>query len=177
MSKHLSARDAACLVLRLGLGIIFIVHGFDKISHHDWGTTWERELGTPTQVLVAWTELIGGLMVLVGFLGRIGAAGLACVMAGALYLVGTTKGFVGDESATAAPAFSYLAVGAEYNFALLAQCVAVMILGSGALSVDRFLPRGRRAARLAAAGHPAVAPPHMEVTPAPAPAPVETTPR
>jgi len=158
MFKHLSVRDGASLVLRVGLGIIFILHGYQKLRT-DWGTNWWEELGPYFQPVVAWTELLAGVALLLGLLTRIAALGLSCDMLGAWYIVGTTKGFMPGEVGPTARPLSSLDVGAEYNFALLIQCAALILLGSGVLSVDYCLRRRPRAA---------TAPPHMDVASAPA---------
>jgi putative oxidoreductase len=172
MSKSLSARDAASVVLRLGLGAIFIMHGYDKLSH-EWGTVWEKEIGW-LQPVVAWAELVCGATVLVGLLTRLSALGLACVMAGAIYVVAQGRGFLGGQI-EGSSSFAYLRAGAEFPFAMFMQSLAVIFLGGGACSVDA-LRRRRSAATMTATSPPAqaaTAPPHMEVPKAPA----ETAPR
>lgn len=58
MLKQFPARDVGILVLRLGLGIIFIAHGYQKITQ-GWGTAWEPSMDLYTQVPVAWIEFVG----------------------------------------------------------------------------------------------------------------------
>jgi putative oxidoreductase len=173
MSKNLSARDAASVVLRLGLGIVFIVHGYDKLSH-EWGTAWEKEIGW-LQPVVAWAELLGGAAVLLGLVTRLSAGALACVMLGAVYVVGQARGFLGGQM-EGSSSFGYLRAGAEFPFAMFVQALAVIILGGGTYSVDSWLRRRRSAGTTTAtapAAQAATAPPHMD---APA-APAETAPR
>jgi len=146
MVRNLCGRDVGSLVLRIGLGAIFIVHGYQKITK-EWGSAWEPELGIGTtfQLLVAWGEFVGGIAVLLGFCTRIAAVPLICSMLGALYIVGTTQGFLGAQTGPPMPGGTYTKVGAEYNLALLTQSLAVLFLGGGAFSVDRCL-WGRKAA-------------------------------
>lgn len=166
MFRNLSVRDAACLLLRVSLGVIFLVHGVEKVSH-DLGTSWEPEFGKLTNVALAWGELVGGVAMLLGLLTRLTAIGFGFVMACALYVVGTTKGFQGTPDVVI-KGFDYLRVGAEFPFALLLQCVAVLLLGGGAFSVDRCLRRSRAAK----AGPGAVGVPHFD----PAKAAAESSP-
>lgn len=98
---------------------------------------------------VALTELLGGVCVLVGFLTRLSAFGLAGVAAGAIWLtqVGpaiqqgkTVLGFIPSH-----PAWGVDAAGSAlyshllWQVALLAMSLALMGMGSGAMALDRAL--------------------------------------
>jgi putative oxidoreductase len=168
MFRNVNTRDLACMALRLSLGVIFVVHGLDKISHN-WGTDWEPEVGTAPNLALAWGELVGGGALLLGLLTRVTAAGFGFVMCCALYVVGSVKGFQG-ESERVIRGFDYMRVGSEFPFALLFQCIALMLLGGGAYSVDHYL---RRRTAQPAKGDPAVGAPHMDAAASPA----ETSPR
>jgi uncharacterized membrane protein YphA (DoxX/SURF4 family) len=87
------------------------------------------------QYVVAWGELFGGVALLIGLLTRLAALGQIVIQLGAIWFVTGTRGL-----------FTPGGVGAEYNLALLAMCLAVFILGGGGWSVDRFL-HWRRVAR------------------------------
>jgi putative oxidoreductase len=80
----------------------------------------------------ALSELVGGVLILLGLLTRVGAFLLLCVMVTAV--VGKHWG------SFFAPA------GMEYPVTLLAICLALLIGGGGQLSVDKGLsgPSGRR---------------------------------
>ncbi len=129
------------LVLRLGLGIIFIYHGLEKVSTEgsQGGANWAHAMPEPppaaTQMAVAWGELIGGIAVALGFLTRLAALGIALIMGGAIYTV------------TGANGFSLLQHGYEYNFAILVMCLALILTGGGTLAVDRWFHLRRRTAR------------------------------
>src|SRR5690606_14971744 len=95
------------LVLRLGLALIFIYHGLEKIlgSQHHWGTSWATrmwidnpatgQVGTEVpgmlfpavQLLVAWAELLGGVALLAGLFSRIAAIAMIVIQLGAIWLV------------------------------------------------------------------------------------------
>jgi putative oxidoreductase len=121
------------LLLRAGLAVIFIFHGWDKVGGqgHEWGTSWNRALPQYQQLLVAWGELVGGAALALGLLSRLAALGLAVIMGGAIYTVHGQHGF-------SAP------MGYEYNFALLVLCLAVIVGGPGNLAIDRFFRRPRK---------------------------------
>ena len=87
------------------------------------------------QIAIAWGELLGGFALLFGILTRLAAVGLLIIQVGAILTV------------TAARGFSFAAGGGfEYNIALIAMCVALVLTGGGAFSVDAMVFR-RGAAR------------------------------
>lgn len=106
---------------------------------------------------IALTELIGGVFFLVGFLGRLAGFMNAGVMMGALWLTqfgpaiqsGTAKlgflpaygkdGTLGLWETTSAGTFAYAMP--LWQLMLLCACLAVMVLGSGALSIDALFRR------------------------------------
>jgi uncharacterized membrane protein YphA (DoxX/SURF4 family) len=148
------------LILRLGLAAIFIYHGLDLVSQeNEWGAAWmtramekqkekEKEAKqesqgessepeakappAPVQVLVAWGQLIGGIAMVLGFLTRLAALGLAIIMGGATALVHWPHGF--DSRAG----------GYEYNFLIIVVCLALMLVGGGNLGVDRVFRLRRK---------------------------------
>jgi uncharacterized membrane protein YphA (DoxX/SURF4 family) len=79
------------------------------------------------QFLVAWGELLCGGALLVGLFTRVAATALIVIMAGAIYTVTGPKGFADLAGA-----------GYEYNLAIMAMCVVLIIKGSGAVSVDNW---------------------------------------
>lgn len=124
----------APLLLRAGLAVIFIYHGWEKVGGqgHDWGANWApsaASLPREQQLMVSWGELVGGIALAVGLLSRVAALGLAVIMGGAIYTVHLPHGF------------SLADGGFEYAFALLMICLAVMFGGPGALAIDHFFRR------------------------------------
>jgi putative oxidoreductase len=143
--------DLAALLLRLGLAVIFIYHGLDKItgSQNDWGTSWAWRLWLArpdvqpgeevpwvmfpaVQMLVAYAELLGGVALLIGLFSRVAAIAMIIVQLGAVWLVTYARGFAGVG-------------GYEYNVALIVMCLAVLVLGDGALAVDKLIAPARGA--------------------------------
>lgn|SRR5262245_24405921 len=80
------------------------------------------------QYAVAWGELLGGLSLLIGLLTRLAAVGLILIQLGAIYFVTGPQGMSGPYG------FGY-----EFNVALVAMCLAVLVLGPGAWSIDKYL--------------------------------------
>jgi putative oxidoreductase len=132
------------LPLRLALGAIFIAHGGGKTFGWFGGKGLTAFLTNPPPFgfmrpawlwmgAAAFAELVGGLLVLIGFLTRVGALLIACVMLTAMFGVHFNGGF-------------FLPAGYEYTLALLGMALALIIAGGGQLSVDQMLAgsRGRR---------------------------------
>jgi len=86
------------------------------------------ELGAGVQVAVAWGELLGGIALVLGLFTRLSALGALIIQAGAIATVTWARGFAGAQGG-----------GYEYNLALIAICLALVISGGGRLSVDRLL--------------------------------------
>ncbi|GAA0450759.1 DoxX family protein [Alkalibacillus silvisoli] len=58
------------MILRVILGIVFLVHGLDKFQTGlDQVSMWFSSLGLPgiLAYIVAWVEVLGGIMLIVGF--------------------------------------------------------------------------------------------------------------
>jgi putative oxidoreductase len=86
-------------------------------------------------------EFFGGLGLILGLLGRVAAFGIACVMVVAIVKVHAVNGFFMNWAGR------QKGEGIEYHVLVLAMTAAIMIMGSGAWSVDRLLGRSAPAAR------------------------------
>lgn len=153
--------DYAVLVIRLVLGAVMLPHGMQKLFGWFGGYGFEATLGffhsklgipTPLAVLVILAESLGALALVLGLAGRFMAFGVAATMVGAVLMVHGHNGFFMNWSGQQ-PGEGY-----EYHVLALAMAAAVMIRGSGALSLDRLLQR--RVVRHETAG--------FDVTPRPA---------
>ncbi len=124
-------------ILRVVVGIVFLVHGAQKlfVIGVPGVAAFLGDLGIPFPTLSATTvsgvEFLGGLALVLGLFARWAAGLLAINMAVALLTVHLKGGFFVPE-------------GFEFVLTLLAACLALACLGSGALSVDAALARGRR---------------------------------
>lgn len=130
--------------LRLVLGAVFFAHGAQKTLGWFGGYGFRGTLGfftqqmhipAPLAVLAIAAEFLGGIALIVGFLGRVAAFGIACNMAVAIVLVHRHFGFFANWSG------AQKGEGFEYHVLALAICLAIMIRGSGALSIDRSASR------------------------------------
>ncbi|HEY3581794.1 MAG TPA: DoxX family protein [Pyrinomonadaceae bacterium] len=128
--------------LRLALAAVFIAHGSQKVlgSFNGPGFKTFTAGNTPLSFMrpawlwltfAAFAEFFGGILVLLGFLTRVGAFLIACVMITAIAGVHWPNFFANNR-------------GLEYPMALLAIAIALLIAGGGQLSVDRSLSGGRR---------------------------------
>ena len=131
------------LPIRLALAAVMIGHGAQKVlgSFNGPGFKTFIEGNTPFSFMrptwlwlgaAALAELVGGLLVGLGLLTRVGAFLIACTMLTAVAGVHWSGGFFAANR------------GYEYPMSLLAMAVALMIGGGGQASVDRALTGGRR---------------------------------
>lgn len=127
-------KPLALLLLRLGLGAIFIYHGFPKLFTHAHQTLQEfPKMGFPTYFgyVAGVVEFFGGWLLVLGLFTRIAALLLAGEMAVAIVRVHLPQG-------------GFLAVG-NYQFplALAVGAFALVALGAGAISLDRAIFKSR----------------------------------
>lgn len=121
----------APLVLRLVLGFMVAVHGWQKLQAGPamFAKTLAK-LGVPAPELMAWVvtlvELGGGILLIVGLLTRLAALALAIDLVVAILLVKLDVGLIGEMRA-----------GAELDLAYIAGFVALLLMGPGSASLDR----------------------------------------
>jgi putative oxidoreductase len=129
-------RDAAPFVLRGGVGVIFVYHGYQKldngISNFE-GFVRLLELPIPavTAQVVTWLELVGGILLILGALTRVVSLLFVLEMIGTTFYVKLYKlelGLIGE-----------MATGAEIDVALLVGAMALVFLGPGWAALDRIL--------------------------------------
>ena len=129
------------LVVRHGLGVVFFAHGAQKVlgwfeGHGLRGTIkMFQGMGVPpaAAALAAFIELVGGCAMITGLLARPAAVGIMIVMLVAIAKVHGKHGFFLNMGVPGkGPGF-------EFNFALIAMALAVLIGGGGVLSLDRAI--------------------------------------
>src|SRR5258708_29687888 len=135
----MTALDLALLVIRVVLGITFILHGSQKLFGWFGGggiqgtADMMGKLGTAPahHVPLAWlsglSEFGGGLLVLFGFLTPLGAALIIGVMLTAIATVHAKNGFFNTKG------------GYEFPLHVIAESVALILAGAGAASIDHLL--------------------------------------
>ena len=132
---------AVGLILRLTLAVVIFHHGAQKVFGWFGGHGFKNTLqfftssGIPTgfALLAMAAEFLGSLGLAVGFLTRIAAFGIACVMLVAIVTVHWPHGFFMNWSGT------QQGEGFEYHLLALGIAIALIIMGGGAWSVDGAL--------------------------------------
>jgi putative oxidoreductase len=121
-------------VLRVVVGVVFLGHGAQKLFEWGFHGTVARfgAMGVPvppvSAAIVTAVELIGGSALVIGLLTRWAAALNGFDMMVAILLVHLKNGFLKPG-------------GFEHPLTLLAACIALVVLGPGAASVDGALAK------------------------------------
>lgn len=122
MLKH----EVGGFFIRLVLGAIFLVHGLMKFQQgFDKLASVFSSIHFPAPLLFAYgigiAEVLGGFFLILGFTVRFISALFILIMAGAIVTVEFSQGFLG---------------GYEFNVALLAMAVYLMLGGNQFLALD-----------------------------------------
>jgi len=135
----------APLLIRIPLGLIFLAHGSQKLFGLFGGSgltstfrIFEEKMGIPPifTLLAIIAEFGGGLGVLSGFLTRLSAAGIASVMAVAIYKLHWVNGFFMNSSCL--PGRGH---GIEFTLALFGMALYLVVAGGGKWCIDRLIFR------------------------------------
>ncbi len=110
--------DLGILLLRIGLGVVFLVHGYMKLSNMEGTISFFGMLGFPAILawVVAIVETAGGVAMLLGLYTRYVGWAFAIIMAVAIAQVKWSKGFAG---------------GYEYEAMLLLASLAAAYIAPG----------------------------------------------
>ena len=125
--------DAGLVILRVAAGLVFFMHGYQKLFDNGISATQAGfdGMGAPlpdiTAVVVTFLELIGGLALIAGVFTRIVGVLLAIDMAGAYFIVHQENGFFAMNG------------GFERVFMLAGAAVALALTGPGAYAVDAIV--------------------------------------
>jgi putative oxidoreductase len=134
--------DGILALMRLVLGIVFFLHGSQKMLGWFGGSgfsgtmhffTGLLHIPAPLAALAICAEFFGGLGLIVGLLTRIAAFGISVNMVVAIWMVHLANGpfmnWYGNQKGE----------GYEYHLLALALAIPIMIRGAGAFSVDGAL--------------------------------------
>lgn len=122
--------DIALLLMRVMVGVAFVIHGLPKIQHP---AAWLSPMmpGVPAwlQAVAAFAEFAGGIALVAGFLTPIFAFLIACNMIVAIFFVLVPHGAVFVSNAPHGQSY-------ELPAAYLVMAVAFILIGPGAYSID-----------------------------------------
>ena len=139
------------LIIRIILGLVIFFHGAQKLfgwfgGHGFDGTMgfFTQKLGVPALVafLVIIGESFGALGLITGFLTRLSAAGVVCIMMGAIVLVHKGNGIFMNWSGQLTNWEERVTVeGFEYHLLALAIAIPLILYGGGKFSVDQIIEK------------------------------------
>lgn len=130
--------NLALLILRLALGVCFIVHGMGKLGLVGPGNmsgfvSWLKSLGVPAAAMQAriamLSELIGGTFLALGLCTRVAAFFLLIAMAVAAGIGHKGGGYLVTNNPP----------GNEYALNLAILMLVLILIGPGLYSLDHFL--------------------------------------
>ena len=127
--------DVMLLVLRVFLGVTIFAHGFQKFFRGGripgtagWFESIGMKPGRLNAYAAAMTETGAGILLTLGLMAPLAAAGLIALMVVAIVTVHRTNGFFNFNKGQ----------GVEYNLALIVMALLVGTLGAGRFSLDRL---------------------------------------
>lgn len=150
-----SATALTMTILRVAVGVIMTVHGFQKLTDLAATEANFANMGIPlpavSALLATAGEFLGGLGLIFGLLTRLAAFGVFCTMAVAVFVVHLPNGLLASNN------------GFEFPLTLLCAAFFFIAAGAGPISLDAWFGRamGARHRRLA------LQPETVIVTPAP----------
>jgi putative oxidoreductase len=126
-------KPLALLLLRVGLGIVFIFHGYPKLfthTHEMMGAFGKMGFPQFFVYIAGVLEFFGGMVLILGLFTRVAALLLAGEMAVAVLKVHLPQGAITDVK-------NY-----EFPMALCVACFALATIGAGLISLDHAIFRG-----------------------------------
>ncbi len=146
MSKY--APDIAALLLRLAAGLIFLPHGWAKVAGEGGPAAFAADMAANYHIpaflgyVAAYSELVGGALLILGLLTRLDALLLAGTMFVAAFIVQLPDALY--EVPPGAIKLFVAMKGIELPLAMFAICLSLVLTGGGRCSLDALLLRLRR---------------------------------
>ncbi|MEV6816272.1 DoxX family protein [Micromonospora sp. NPDC051296] len=138
-------RDVGVLLARIGVGIVFFAHGWQKLVTNgvDGTAAFFGQVGVPLPTTSAWfatgVELLGGAALILGAAVPVAGVLLALQMIGAFVFVHAGNGLFVDQG------------GYELVLTLAAASLLLAAVGAGRFSLDHLLFGRRRSTAPASA--------------------------
>jgi putative oxidoreductase len=125
----------ALCVMRIALGVVILAHGYHKVFgglHHH--AEFVASLGLPAWLayVSAFTEFLGGILILLGFFTRPAALAVCINFAVAIWKVHWHNGLLGSQNGP----------GYEFPLALASLAFALIFFGAGPIALDHVLRGG-----------------------------------
>jgi putative oxidoreductase len=133
-------QPVALLIMRVALGVIMVAHGYHKVFgglHHHAQVVSSFGFPAWTAYLSAFTEFLGGLLVLAGLFTRAAAFAICINLFVAIWKVHFHNGLLGSPEHP----------GFEFPMAAAALAFALIFFGAGSLAIDHILRGGGSGAR------------------------------
>jgi putative oxidoreductase len=134
-SKRFQAESFTVMLLRGLVGLIFVLHGWGKVSDVAGTAQNFQSLGIPEPQVMVYVaiagEFFGGLGLLLGFLTRFAALGTLCTMLVGIITVHLGKGFWNHNG------------GYEYPLVLALVSMFFVAYGAGPYSIDAMLQQAQ----------------------------------
>lgn len=136
--KRQSIEPLALALLRITVGVIMAVHGWEKLNAIPQMTEAFTAMGLPAPKMMVYLaisgEFLGGLGLIVGLLTPIAAFGVFATMAVAVFKVHWANGLMAKNN------------GFEYPMTLMFVALYFMVRGAGPLSLDGLCCRKKKSA-------------------------------
>lgn len=129
---NFTKNDWALFLIRLVLGLVFVVHGYQKLTGLDGTTSFFSSIGIPlagfSAGLVGAIELLAGLFLILGLWTKISAILIAIIMLVAILVVHLKNGFTGQGAI-------------EFPLMNMVTAIAIAMIGSGNLKIKSFFSK------------------------------------
>lgn len=125
--------DWGILVIRSGVGIVFIAHGMMKWNVWELQPSEQLSLTMLTILkFLSIAEPLGGIALIIGYMTPLASFCMALLMAAVIYM----KIFVWKMSF-----ISEQFTGWELDFTLLCSLVCILFIGPGRISIEKYLSK------------------------------------
>ena len=138
---HETAVSFALLIARLGLGTVIFAHGAQKVMGWFGGQGLEKtrdvfvtymKIPPPLFYVLAFTEFLGGIGILLGIFTRLAGLGIFIAMTVATLKVHRPAGFFLSSDGKGGQ-------GMEFTIVLAAVALALCFAGPGSFSIEGFI--------------------------------------
>lgn len=130
-----AATDWASLLGRIGLATVFLWSGYGKLVHMDGNIGYMKAYGMPGSEFMIWlaliVEIVGGMMLLLGWKARWAAVALALFTIPATFIFHAYWGVPADQALNQQIHFMK-------NLAIVGGLLALIAHGAGRYTLDRL---------------------------------------